>query len=347
MNEQQTIELFGDKEARWFQIAVRNQVYQALCEGHRRICVIQPTGSGKTISSGLILTSDDIRDFLGVADNEPLRVLFASHRHRLLTQAEATYAVEENIEIIPHSIMSQLPDDLHFHLVVMDECHHEATLSFQMQLERVSRAPLIGLTATIDRADGRLCKFSKFIEPITREQAVRQGFLAESFIHTFAMAPTANQIESVSLMLDLAAPLMGQTMGFMRTKQEAMALHEHCKRLDIKSRLLVDISEAQLNRELRAFEDQEYQIAWSCMKLGEGVDVKGCRSVINGRRTRSRGLLNQLIGRASRNDSDCYIWESINPLSSDNLDATQIVGVPKEHHFWYQVRGEWRTHRLI
>ena len=346
MNTIEEQEVFGDKQAYWFQIAVRNQVFEALEAGHRRIAVIQPTGSGKTISSGLILLSDDIRNFLGVVAGQPLRVLFVSHRHRLLSQAEAVYASEESIEVIAHSMMSPLDPETQFDLVVIDECHHEATLSFQHQLESISTAPIIGLTATIDRNDGRLCKFSKFIEPITREQAVEQGYLAESYIHTFAMSPTASQVEAVTTMIEMGSSQMEQTMVFVKTKAEAAAIHKWCADNGYTSSLLVDISEKELNTQLSAFERKEHQFAISCMKLGEGVDVKGCKSVINGRRLQARGLLNQIIGRAARNDSDCYIWESINPLAANNLDATQIVGIPKQHTFWYQVRGEWRNHQL-
>lgn len=347
VQEQTETEIFGGKEARWFQTAGAEAVYQGLLAGHRRIAVIQPTGSGKTITSGLIVMHDGIRQFCGVPEGQKLRVLFCSHRHRLLTQAEAVYANEEGVEIIVHMIGAPLPPDLVFDLVIIDECHHEATLSFQLNLERISVAPIVGLTATLDRNDGRLCKFSLIIELLTREEAVRQGYLAESYINTFAMAPTSSQVESVLEMIALGHEQMGQTMAFIKTKKEALAIQHASKKLGFKSEVLVDISEKQLNDKLKAFEQHEYQFAFSCMKLGEGVDVKGCESALIGRRLKSRGLLNQIIGRAARNDSDCRIWESINPLASDNLDATQIVGVPKEHHFWYKVRGEWRKHRLI
>lgn len=347
LTETQEVELFGNKEVRWFQAAVRQQTYAALAAGHRRICIIQPTGSGKTISSGLILLCEDIRLLLKIPVGRPIRVLFTSHRHRLLTQAEKTFADEESIQIIPHSIMSALDPSIEFDIVVMDECHHEATLSFQMQLEAISAAPLIGLTATPDRNDGRLCKFSKFIEPLTRQEAVDQGFLAESYINTFCDAPARDQVDLVTDMVELCHLEMGQSMAFMRTKQECAQLALNLKKMGIKSSLLVDISERELNFHLSAFEQREHQIAISCMKLGEGVDVKGCQSAIIGRRGKSRGFLNQLIGRAARNDSDCRIYETINPLASDNLDATAIVGVPKEHNFWFTVRGEWRMQQLI
>jgi hypothetical protein len=42
-------------------------------------------------------------------------------------------------------------------------------------------------------------------------------------------------------------------------------------------------------------------------------------------------MLNQWIGRASRPDSECFVFELINPLSGNNLDTTAVVGTPKRH----------------
>jgi len=42
-------------------------------------------------------------------------------------------------------------------------------------------------------------------------------------------------------------------------------------------------------------------------------------------------LLNQIIGRAARPDSECQVFELINPLSGSNLDTTVVVGTPKRH----------------
>ncbi len=63
--------MFGDKEARWFQIAARNQVEDILESNPiARILVQMPTGVGKTVTSGLIFTSQRIRTNLGLKDNE-------------------------------------------------------------------------------------------------------------------------------------------------------------------------------------------------------------------------------------------------------------------------------------
>lgn len=346
LNDKLVTEMYGDKEARWFQVSVRNQTRAALVEGYRRICIIQPTGTGKTISSGLILIDDGIRDLLGVGEDEDLVVLFCSHRKRLLTQAEKTYAECERLKIVTHSIMSELPDNLKFHIVVIDECHHEATLSFQHQLERISVAPIIGLTATPDRNDGRLCKFDHFIEPLTRDEAVAQGFLAESDVFTFVDSPTKTHVEISLEIISLHHQIMGQQMVFAKTKEEGQALLEGIRSMGLTAELLVDITEKELNEKLAEFERKEHQFCISCMKLGEGVDVKGCEGVLIARTLKSRGLLNQIIGRAARLGSDCRIFEIINPMASDNISAIDIVGVPRSHNFFYKVRGQWRQHVL-
>lgn len=346
LNDKLVTEMFGDKEARWFQLAVRNQTHAALIEGYTRICIIQPTGTGKTISSGLILIDEGIRETLGVGENEDLIVLFVSHRKRLLSQAEKTYADCERLKVITHSMMSPLPIGIKFHVVIIDECHHEATLSFQHQLESISVVPIIGLTATPDRNDGRLCKFDKFIEPLTREEAVNQGFLAEADVFTFVDSPTKTHVEISLDIIKNHHQVMGQQMVFCKTKEEAEEMLRGIEALGLTGSLLVDISERELNKQLDEFEQKKHQFSISCMKLGEGVDVKGCEGILIARTLKSRGLLNQLIGRAARLGSDCRVYEIINPLANDNISAVDIVGVPRSHKFFYKVRGEWREHAL-
>lgn len=362
MSEELVTAMFGDKEARWLQIAVVNAVHEALEEGHIRILIIQPTGSGKTISSGLIVIDERIRALLNVPENRKINVLFISHRRRLLTQAESAYAVEESINIIPCSMMSEIPDDLEYDCIIFDEAHHEATISFQYRLETLYEKrkqaaieaglevprprPMFGLTANdIDaRTDKRLCKFSKIIEPMTRQEAVEAGYLAESDI--FSFIDSGRRLIDIGLdIVELYHDIMGQTMAFVKTKEEARELHQMLTAAGYKSALLVDLSEPELNIQLSNFEKGVYQFGISCMKLGEGVDVKGCQSILQLRKLRARGLLNQFIGRAARNDCPCYIFETIDPLTT-NLDATSVVGVPKSHTLHYKVRGEWRKLQL-
>ena len=67
----------------------------------------------------------------------------------------------------------------------------------------------------------------------------------------------------------------------------------------------------------------------------------GCTDVILGRQFGSYPQLNQVIGRAARPDSECRVWELINPLSANNLDTTVVVGTPVRHRLVSKLRGEW------
>jgi len=337
-------EFFGDKPVRWYQIAARNAVAQALKQGLRRICVVMPTGSGKTLTSGLIFSNDDIRKALGVKHGEKLRLLFIAHKHRLLSQAELAYADAENVELILQSAFSDLNPELiekGWHVTCLDEAHHEAMMSIQLQLEHIGDLPIIGLTATPDRADGCLIKFEEIVNPISREQAVLEGWLAPTQLYSFVDAPERDKTGILKDIFKSYAHKMGQTMVFVRTKNEVRIITDYLHKLGYTAVPILLQSEAELNRTLNDFSEKKFQFVVNCNKINEGVDVKFCESVVLGRQFGSYPQLNQVIGRASRPDSDCRVWELINPLSGRNLDTTVVVGTPELHKLVYRINGKW------
>ena len=184
-------EFYGDMGLRWYQIAARNETIEHIRNGVKRICIELPTGAGKTITISALLNSASMRDALGIEGNK-LKVLFVAHKHRLLTQAEKTFAKENGVDLMVQSMMSQISEEYikkGWDIIVLDECHHESCQSFQYHLEKLGDFVIIGLTATSDRADGSLIKFSEFVKPISREQAVEEGYLAETHLYSFVDAP--------------------------------------------------------------------------------------------------------------------------------------------------------------
>src|SRR5271157_3310093 len=95
--------LYGDKLVRWYQVAAVHGVENALEMGVKRILIVLPTGAGKTLTSGLAFSSDRVHKACGVKPGQKLRLLFIAHKHRLLTQAEKSYADASNVVFIPHS----------------------------------------------------------------------------------------------------------------------------------------------------------------------------------------------------------------------------------------------------
>lgn len=353
-------EMFGGKAARWYQIAVRNAVEQIIADHDRpRILIHMPTGVGKTLPNGMVLASNAIRLKLAGPDR-PLRVLFISHLHRLLTQAERTYSEEASIrtltdddimnytpsedakcEIYYHSAFSAIPSNFLYDIVVIDEAHHEAMATIQYQLEEIGGVPIIGLTATPDRPDGMVIKFDHIVSPISREQAVEEGWLARTSIHSFVDVGGVDKTELVSDILKEYADQFGQTMVFLRTQAEVAAIHQVLQELGYTSVALLKQSAAEIDNILDRFSEGHIQFIVNCKKIAEGVDVKGCTDVLIGRTLGSYTMLNQIVGRAARPDSECVVWELVDPLSGRNLDTTAIVGTPESHLLHSFERGGW------
>ncbi len=341
-------EYYGDKEVRWFQIAARNYVYSALEEGVKRILIHLPTGAGKTITIACTLDDPRIHEILGIEEDRPLRVLFFAHVHRLLTQAEQTFADANNVDIRVCSAFTPVTDvEVEWaDVVVIDEAHHEAMMSLQNQLDTIGELPIIGLTATPDRPDGMVIKFESIISPISRQEAVEQGFLAETSIYSFVDMSGTDKTEIVSDIITSYGHQMGQTMVFMKTRAEVQRITDHIISLGYTAVGLINQTNHQMSEALDAFGRGEIQFIVNCAKIGEGVDVAGCTTVLLGRQLKSYTMLNQYIGRAARPDSDCNIYELINPLSGKNLDTTVVVGTPKSHMLISNMNGQFEEHEF-
>lgn len=340
LSDNDTNELFGEKPVRWYQIAARTAVENALENGCKRILVEMATGVGKTLTSGLIFSSEKIHKILGV-ENRKLKLLFIAHKHRLLTQAENEYANALNVEFISHSAFAPLPENTEWDIACIDECHHEAMASIQYLLEKVGDKPIIGLTATPDRADGLLLKFDLIVNPISREQAVEMGYISASSINTIYDTPKKDKTDTLKDVLNNFAHEMGKTLVFMRTKKEVQSITEHLIELGYSAIGLLNQSAQEINDVLNAYSRGEYQFIVNCGIISEGVDVKGCTDVILAKNIGSYPLLNQIIGRTVRPDSPSNVWEFINPLSDDNLDSTIVVGTPTSHRLLYKKNRQW------
>lgn len=340
----EVVEMFGEKEARWFQIAARNQVDEILeLNPVARILVQLPTGAGKTITSGLIFSSQRVRRVLGLKENEKLNLLFIAHKHRLLSQAEQVFADASNVNIMLQSAFSAIPEDVlkKTHIICIDEAHHEAMATIQYHLELLGDFPIIGLSATPDRADGFVIKFDEIINPISREQAVAEGYLAPTNIHSFVDVTSKDKVQILTDIVENFGHEMGQTLVFVKTKKEVAQITLMLRKYGYKSVGLLNQSGPEVDILLNQFSAGEIQFVVNCNIISEGVDVVGCTDVLLGRQFGSYAQLNQVIGRAARPDSDCNVWELVNPLSGTNLDTTVIVGIPESHRLCWKQGNDW------
>lgn len=339
-------ELFGEREVRWYQGATRSAVVSAIIdEGLTRPLIVLPTGSGKTVTIAITVADPVLSEFIGVPSDRKTRVLFCAHLHRLLSQAENTFADASNVEIRTQSAFSPLKQETvdWADLIVLDEAHHEAMASIQYQLDKVKNKVIIGLTATNNRPDGLLLKFDKEVAIISREVAVQQGWLAETSIWTVINRATlcgrsteAYTVDVCYQLIEKYHHIMGPTMVFVRKRKEIDELVKRVSALGIKVVGLTNQTPKQLEQVLKQYESGEIQMLVNCKKIGEGVDCPDTQSVILGCTIGSIVDLNQRIGRASRPNSECMVFELINPLNPDMLTALDVVGVAKSHKLVYE-----------
>jgi len=337
-------EFYGTRQLRWYQIAARNALATHLENGLKRILIVLPTGAGKTLTIASSLSHPRIRKALGVEGDRKMRILFTAHKHRLLTQAEQTFVDSNNVEVILHSTFSALPEaemKKGIDVIVGDESHHEAMASFQYHLEKLGDYPIIGLTATPDRADGLVIKFQEIIEPMSRQEAVEQGYLAQTYLNTVVDSHNKNKVEVTIKLLDTYLDEFKQTLMFYRTKKEAIQVVDYLRSKGKKAMALVSEKAEVVEEALNAFNRGEIQFIANCSIISEGVDVKNATHVVLGRAVNSYPLLNQIIGRTARPDSDSVVFEFINPLSGKNLDTTVVTGTPEEHRLISWRGGEW------
>lgn len=142
-----------------YQTAAVNEVINKLADGVRSVCLVAPTGAGKT-AMGAALVQDFVR--------RGLAVLWVAHRIELVEQAVERMGVPcgvivagapsylSNVSCVVASLQTiarrQMP---RVDVLIVDEAHHICSESYRKLIERAGDARLIGLTATPTRLDGR------------------------------------------------------------------------------------------------------------------------------------------------------------------------------------------------
>lgn len=334
-----------------------------------RVLLVSATGTGKTIMAVKLVIDPRLPEILlKNKDRKYLRIVYKCHMSRLLTQAkrrfpsdlcaEATlenwrnpeYKNQKDIEICYQMYSEKLEENDEIDLIIYDECQHEACLTIQEFLGHAGKFPSLGMTATPDRPDNCLIKFDEIVEPLTRNEAVNMGFICETDINTIVDTSTKDKTKLLKEILDNFHHEMKQTMIFVRTKKEINIIVDYINK-NIGEGLAfgcgVDPDE-DLDDLLDSFGCKEFKFLVSCMKLSEGIDIPGVTDVIIARNVGSNIILNQIIGRAARIDvMECRCWEFVNALSGNNLDTTEIVGVPRSHRIINKVNGEFLVREFM
>lgn len=146
-----------------YQVDTVDRARALLLEGKTKVCLVSPTGSGKTVTGSRIIQ---------LAIERGKRVLFLAHRRELIQQTAdklIRFGIRPGVIVggershpdrpvqvaSVQALMNRLNYIGEFDLVVIDECHHvTASNQYAKVLKLFPKAIVIGLTATPWRLDG-------------------------------------------------------------------------------------------------------------------------------------------------------------------------------------------------
>lgn len=297
---------------REYQETAIDKLRAAYLRGLRSLCLVLPTGGGKTIVAAAIILYAIARG---------TRVLFVADRCTLIDQtvAKLRFAGVIDVRVIqadrddgsPAALVTvasaqtlRMPGWEHrlpeADLVIWDECHGVAASTYSDTLKRYARAKILGLTATPYRGDNKpLGMFAELVIGATMRQLTDLGHLAPLHV----LRPQA-ELGSREIAMDPVAAYMQHAAG----KRAAV----FCGRVADANRLCAAFVAAGVPAEvvtastprradvIRRFADDAFRVLLSVGTLTQGWDDPGCEVAILERKPKHAGLWIQICGRVAR-----------------------------------------------
>jgi DNA repair protein RadD len=323
-------------ELRDYQMNVVEQILEQINRGTKRICVVAPTGSGKTIIAAELLRRLQANGQRG---------LVAAHRREIITQTSAklhSCGVDHGIisagfegRFGPHVQVASVQtiwarafrtNRLYLpqaDLVLIDECHHAPARTYRKLIDAYPKAAIVGLTATPCRSDGRGLGeiFDSLIECPQVADLIEGKHLVPTVV--FAPAPPdlkgvkiragdyvenqlAERVNKPKLVGDIISHWLreGQsrtTVCFAVNVSHSVSIRDEFLRFGIAAEH-IDASTPKPERDaaLARLASGETKVVVNCQVLTEGWDLPAVSCCILARPTRQMGLYRQMCGRVLR-----------------------------------------------
>jgi superfamily II DNA or RNA helicase/HKD family nuclease len=310
---------------------------------HRNL-VVAATGTGKTVVAAL-----DYRQLVE-REGRDLSLLFVAHRAEILRQSLATYrAVLRNgafgeihgegriaqgrhvfamVQSLRADRLDQVAPDT-FDVVVVDEFHHAAAMTYDRLLRYLAPQELLGLTATPERLDGedvtdwfdhRIAVELRLWEAIDQGFLVpfqyfgvadgtdlshvswrRGGYVLDELSHVLSNDDlrVAKLLEALQrIVFDIGSM---RALGFCVSKEHARFMARKFSDAGVRSVALTGDDPPDVRAQsLRELQAGELRCVFSVEVLGEGVDVPDVDCVLLLRPTASPTVFAQQLGRGLR-----------------------------------------------
>jgi superfamily II DNA or RNA helicase len=347
-----------------YQEQVVDELDRLVEQGERKILLVAPTGSGKTVIASAIIKG------------KPRRVLFIAHRREIVNQTSAKLAAFG----VPHGIIMagaekklrpmasvQVASVQTLHarairststpmppadLLVIDEAHHSCAATYKKVIDSYPDAVLIGLTATPCRGDGR--GLGGIFETMVECPQVAELIEGKYLVKTRVYAPVDPDLRGVRTVAgdyvesQLAArmdcdKLVGdlvthwhkygerrRTVAFAVSVGHSIHIAEEFVRAGVRAEHL----DGQTSIEDRAailgrLASGETEVVSNCMVLTEGWDMPEVGCCVLARPTKKMGLYRQMIGRALRPADG-----KADAIVLDHSGAVFRHGLPEDHVDW-------------
>jgi superfamily II DNA or RNA helicase len=304
--------------------------------GTRRIIVVAPTGSGKTVIASAIIK--------GVAARRR-GVLVLAHRREIISQTSAKLHANgiphgiiqagvpgrplEDVQVASiqtlwtramHTGRMELP---RAELLVVDECHHAPAKTYRKIIDAYPNAVLLGLTATPCRGDGRGLGgiFESIIECPQVAELIEQGYLVKTRVYApvnpdlkgvrvqagdYVESQLADRMDQPKLIGDIVTHWhrygeRRKTVAFAVNVAHSVHLRDEFIKSGVRAEH-IDGSTPKPERDasLARLASGEIELITNCMVLTEGWDLPEVGCCILARPTKKMGLYRQMIGRVLR-----------------------------------------------
>jgi superfamily II DNA or RNA helicase len=353
-----SVDVKGQICLRHYQLAAAHEIQTRILQGARRILVVAPTGSGKTVLFAHLTTQARARG---------LRVLIVAHRRELIHQACAkvlSYGLDEaDVGVVMASDPRRRPaagvqvasvDTLRYRtrpradLVIIDECHRATAKSYRELSDAYPAAVHLGFTATPYRSDGRGLGevYDEIVVAASIGSLIAEGHLVEPRVFTVPTLPDlskvrvrggdyderslAEAVNTTSLVGDLIEHWKTHAGG-VRTVAFAVSV-EHSRHIADRFRAAGIAAEhldggtptAERDGILARLASGTTRVVANCNCLSEGFDLPSVKCAILARPTKSAGLYLQQAGRILRPH------EGLRAVILDHAGCAAVHGLPQD-----------------
>jgi DNA repair protein RadD len=343
-----------------------------------RVIIVMPTGSGKThVATAIIqerraagervLVLAHTREIVGQTSEK----LLAHGIDHGLIQAGQTPELGKQVQVASIQTLWSWamrtrrillpPADL----LVIDECQHAPAWSWQKIIASYPNAPLIGLTATPCRADGRGLGgiFNAIVESPQVAELIEQKYLVKTRVyapadpdlkgvHTrsgdYVETELAERMDRDNLVGDIVSHWHKfggnrKTVCFAINVAHSLHIRDEFCRSGVKAEHIDgDTAARERSAILARLASGETQLVTNCLVLTEGWNLPAVDCCILARPTKKMGLFRQMVGRVLRTAPD-----KTSAIVLDHSGAVFRHGFVEDHVEWTldpDKRAESPTH---